>query len=189
MKKEQIKKFGIWCLAAALLASHLLFRSVAHAEERGVSPWQQVLAKTGDCSIAFPSIPQVVHRSLKVSSAGHQLHYDVYLAPLNEQTLCLLLVATYPQSLPKGQELSGLEGLLNGIIGHNPDHQLVFANVIDYQGHQAVDFSIRSSASYFRGQALMIGNKLYLMAMEGHESELDEEAYATFVRSFSLIKK
>ncbi|MBU6447201.1 MAG: hypothetical protein KGQ49_07370, partial [Verrucomicrobia bacterium] len=98
----------------------------------------------------------------------------------------LLLIATYPMPLSGGHEVAGLEGLLSGILNHNPENQLVYANLTDLMGHPAMDFLVEGGTSYFRGQALMIGNKLYLIAMEGIKGKLDEKIYTKFLKSFNL---
>jgi hypothetical protein len=131
-------------------------------------------------------MPKLVQQALTVSEEGDRLTYDVYLAPLNEKALCLLLVANYPFALKNGHELAGIEGLLNGIVGHHPDNKLIFGNVIDQQGHAAIDFLVQSPSSYFRGRALMKGRKLYLIAIEGKQDELDEAAFRKFSQSFAL---
>lgn len=186
MKKESAKKVGIWLLALALFMAHLFFRSVAHAEPVG-SSWQNVYAKSGDCLIAFPTPPQMVQQSLKLSESGQRLNYDVYLAPFEDKGVFLLLVATYPLPLSGGHEVAGLEGLLKGIVGHNPDNALVFANLIDFNGHPAINFLVQSGTSYFRGQALMVGNKLFLIAMEGRKGTMQENIFTRFAKSFQLV--
>jgi len=186
LKPGKIKKIGIWCLAIALFVSHVLLR-VAYAEETPAEPWKEVLSRTGDCRILFPSVPKLVQQSLNVSEKGHKLLYDIYLAPLQGKSLCLLLVATYPFPLKGGHEIAGLDGLLRGIVGNNPANQLVYANVLEHQGHPVVDFLVQSPTSFFRGQALMINNKLYLIAIEGKAGDLDEAAFAKFAQSFSLM--
>lgn len=185
MQPNKLKKIGIWCLAIALFLSHVLLRS-AYAEEGKSTPWQELRTRAGDCRILFPTVPKLVQQSLNVSDKGHKLLYDVYLAPLNGKSLCLLLVATYPFPLKEGHEIAGLEGLLRGIVGKNADNKLVFANVIELQGHPVIDFLVQSPTSFFRGQALMVDNRLYLIAMEGKYGELDEDAFSRFADSFSL---
>jgi hypothetical protein len=192
LQNGKVKAAGIWLVAIFLLATHVFLRSAIHAAELPIagptqSDWQQVQTRTGDCAIDFPAAPKLIQQSLNVSEQGHKLTYDVYLAPLNDQSLCLLLVAVYPYSLKGGHELAGIEGLLSGIIGQSPDNKLLFANVIQQGGHPTVDFLVQSPTSYFRGQALMVGNKLYLMAIEGISGSLDEESFARFAQSFSLL--
>src|SRR5579863_1723562 len=176
MQPGRIKKVGIWCLAIFLFVSHVLLRA-AYAGEPLVDKWKEVQSRTGDCRISFPSVPKMVQQSLNVSDKGHKLLYDVYLAPLKGQSLCLLLVATYPFPLKEGHEIAGLEGLLRGIVGNSAGNKLVYANVIEHQGHPVVDFLVQSPTSFFRGHAMMVQNKLYLIAIEGKEGELDETAF------------
>jgi hypothetical protein len=189
--KGKGKTVGIWLIAIFLLATHVFLRTAVHAEETTViqSDWQKVETRTGDCSISFPTAPKLIQQSFTVSKQGDKLTYDVYLAPLNEKSLCLLLVAVYPYALKAGHELAGVEGLLNGIMGQSPDNKLLFANIINQNGHPTVDFLVQSPTSYFRGRAFMVGNKLYLMAIEGVSGALDEAAFVRFTQSFALISK
>ncbi len=185
MKKESVKKLGIWLLAIGLLVVHILFRSTVHAAP--VEPWKQFFTQDGGCSISFPSEPTLVQQSLRVAD-GQLLKYDIYLAPFEEKGVFMLLVATYPQTLPGGHEVAGLEGLLKGLVGHNVENKLVFANLVDYAGHPAMNFLVQSLSNYFRGHALMSGNKLFLIAMEGRKADLDEKTFSRFLESFKLSK-
>ena len=54
------------------------------------------------------------------------------------------------------------------------------------EGHEALDFFIRSGGTYFKGRALMIKNQLYLMAMGCEMQSYDEGYYNQFVESFLL---
>lgn len=186
MKKASLKKLGIWFLAISLFASHLFFRGVLHAEES--ASWREVFTQCGNCHISFPSKPQMIQQSLPLADGVNRLSYDVYLAPFEDKGVFLLLVATYPAPLSNGNEVAGLEGLLSGIVNHNPDNQLVFADLTKLLGHPAMDFLVEGGKSYFRGQAMMVGNKLYLIAMEGLLGDMDEKTYMQFLQSFGLSK-
>ena len=184
MNRTLAKKIGIWLLAIFLFCTHIFIRTVAHADEG--SPWNLMVSRTGDCKIHFPSRPQMVQQSLKVNEEGLSLNYDVYLAPFEDKAVCLLLIAQYPLPVTPGNELAGLEGLLNGIIGHNAENKLMFAKVIEAKGVPAVDFLVQSGTNYFRGLAFMVGDKLYLIAMEGKKGSLDEKIFSRFTGSFQL---
>lgn len=199
MERKTTKKVGIWCLAFALFLAHLFFRSVAHADPTPVLldqtkttgaliSWKQVFMKSGDCSIDFPAPPELIHQALQLAE-GHKLLYDVYVAPLENKAVFLLLIATYPLPLAKGHEMLGLEALLKGIVGHSPDNELVFVEKIEWNGYPAIHFLVRGGSNYFRGQAFMTGNKLFLVAMEGKEDKREESLFTRFVRSFQLIQK
>jgi hypothetical protein len=183
MKKEFVKKMGVWFFAIGLMLAQILFRSTAHADES--QTWNQYRAQDGACSIAFPSEPTLVQQALKISE-GQILTYDIYLAPFEDKGVFMLLVAKYPQALPGGHEIAGLDGLLKGILGHNVENKLVFANLIDHAGHPAMNFLVHNLSNYFRGHAFMSGNKLYLIAMEGRKGDLDEKSFKRFLESFKI---
>lgn len=193
MHSRTTKKIGAWCLVLALAAAQILFRSSLHAAEERYNPsantdsWQQFRVKSGECLIGFPSRPTLVQQSLQLSEGNQKLYYDIYLAPFGDQGVFMLLIATYPNPMSGGHEIAGLEGLLKGIVGHHPDNKLIFANLLQYAEHPALNFLVQSTANYFRGQALMVGNKLYLIAMEGKKSTLNEDAFKKFLESFQLI--
>ncbi len=186
MSREITKKIRLWVLVFALFAAHVFFRSVAHAEEG--DSWKEVQARSGDCRISFPALPQMIEQSFKVNEAGMRLSYDVYLAPYLDRGVCLLLVAQYPAPLAKGHETAGLEGLLRGIIGQHPENQLVFAELLDMSGSPALTFLVQSGKNYFRGFAVMVGSKLYLIAMEGRKQHFEEAVFQKFFKSFQLIQ-
>jgi hypothetical protein len=153
----------------------------------GSSIWKQTYAKGGDCHIDFPSPPQIVQQSMKISEAGHRLFYDIYLSPFQDRGVVLLLIATYPGAISEENEMLGLEGLVKGIVSHHADNQLIFSDFVELMGHPSINFLVQSSSSYFRGRALMVGNKLYLIAMEGKKGELDETIFNRFMKSFKIL--
>jgi hypothetical protein len=177
------KKISIWLLAIGLVVAHILFRSTAQAAP--TDPWKQFYTQDGGCSISFPAPPTLVQQSMKVADGQH-LTYDIYLAPFEDKGVFMLLVATYPQALSGGHEVAGLEGLLKGLVGHNVENKLVFANLVDYAGRPAMNFLVQSLSNYFRGHALMKGNKLFLIAMEGRKADIDEKTFTRFLESFKL---
>ena len=188
MNKEFIKKTGIWFLAIALFAAHVFFRNAAHADEAtNASKWPSMKAKNGECHIAFPTAPQMIEQSLPLADGMGRLNYDIYIAPFEDKGVFMLLVATYPMPVSGGHEVAGLEGLIRGIVGHHPDNKLIFANLIETGGYPAINFLVQSGTSYFRGEALMVGNKLFLIAMEGRKADMSEKLFTKFLKSFKLL--
>lgn len=188
MNKTAIKKVGIWFLALSLFAFHILFRSVAHAEVPAM-PWKAMYTKEGECRISFPGQPQLIEQSIPLGEGNGTLFYNVYLSPFEDRGVLLLLIATYPNAIPDGHEMSGLEGLINGIVSHHPENKLTYAEVKNFGGHAAISFLIEGGGSYFRGHVLMVGNKLYLLALEGRKGMVEEAIFNRFVKSFTLSKQ
>lgn len=183
MYREKMKKPGFWILAIALFAAHLFFRSQAHAETDG---WREIYARSGECSISFPVLPQMVEQKLKLNHENLYLSYDVYLAPYREHAICLLLVALYPKELSAGSEATGLEGLMKGILNQHPDNQLVFADMSKLQGFPSINFMVQSGNHCFRAQAVMVKNRLFMIAMEGSKDHFEEAVFQRFLKSFKL---
>lgn len=185
MRNRTTKKVGIWIFAFTLFMAHLFLRTAS--AETG-QEWKQVYAKSGECMISFPTQPQMLSQTLDLQE-GQKLVYDVYLSPFESKGVFLLLVATYPAELLKGHEIAGVEGLLQGILNHNVDNSLVFSKMIEIGGNPAMSFLVENGQSYFRGQALMVGNKLFLLAMEGKKEFLEENVFLQFVKTFQITKK
>ncbi len=185
MKTKTTKKAGIWIFILTLFMVHVFFRSNMHADEGAV--WRETQAKDGECCIAFPTTPQLMSQAIDLPE-GEQLVYDVYLSPFDTKGVFLLLVATYPFSLNQAHEVAGVEGLLKGIIGHHPDNVLVFSELTEVGGQMAMNFLVQNGVNYFRGQAFMKGNKLFLIAMEGKKEFLEERTFLRFASSFRLTK-
>ena len=156
MKKESVKKLGIWLLAIGLMVAHIIFRSTAHAEAPD-DAWKQFYTQDGRCSISFPGQPTLVQQSLNVAD-GQRLNYDIYLAPFEDKGVFMLLVATYPHSLSGGHEVAGLQGPLKGIVGHNIANNLVFANLVDHSGRPAMNLLVQGH------DYKIIAEKLFLSA-------------------------
>ena len=182
-----MKKTGIWFLVFSLFAFHILSRSTAHADTGSI--WSPTFAEAGDCHISFPGTPQKIQQTVPLADGVNRLSYDVYLAPHEDKGVFLLLIATYPSPLTGGNEIAGLEGLISGIVNHNPENSLVFAELTDHSGHMAADFLVHGDNNYFRGKAVIVGNRLYLIAMEGLKGHMDEASFAKFLKSFKLSQE
>ena len=151
--------------------------------------WQEFHSVSGKCRMSFPDFPQHVTENMNVSEDGYSLRYDAYISALDKQTVFMLLVAQYPDFVDETYARMSLEGFLNGVLNHNPGNQLIFADLLLVEGHEALDFLIRTGTVYFKGRAMMVKNSLYLMAMECEIQTYNENHYSSFVNSFKLSTK
>ncbi|MES2344697.1 MAG: hypothetical protein V4494_02005 [Chlamydiota bacterium] len=150
--------------------------------------WQEFHSAPGKCSLSFPDQPEHVSEKMSLSDEGYDLIYDAYICPLDKQTVFMLLVAQYPEFVDESYAQMSLEGFLNGILSHNPSNQLIFADLVLVDGHNGLDFFIRTGNVYFKGRALMVKNNLYLMAMECAIQSYDENHFNHFINSFQLSR-
>lgn len=189
MAHTALRKICFWLASITLFSVSMSFQNEAHATSRLRETWKEVYSRTGDCKISFPDLPQMFQQSFKVDESGKNMTYDIYLSPYENRGVCMLLIAQYPMALPGGHEVMGLEGLLKGILGQHPDNELVFAELIEQQGSPAMTFMVQSGKNYFRGQAVMVGSRLYLVAMEGGKESFEEPTFQRFLKSFQLMKQ
>jgi hypothetical protein len=150
--------------------------------------WQEFRTVCGKCKMKFPKNPDHLSEKMRLAQEGYDLKYDAYISAADQQTIYLLLIAQYPEFVDQSYAKMSLESFLNGILTHNPNNQLIFADLSLVDGHEALDFFIRTGGVYFKGRALMVKNSLYLMAMECEVQNYDEASYNTFVASFKLAK-
>ncbi|MBY0529869.1 MAG: hypothetical protein K2P51_06720 [Rhabdochlamydiaceae bacterium] len=150
--------------------------------------WQDFHSTAGKCKMKFPKYPDHLSEKLRLPEEGFDLKYDAYISALDQKTVFMLLIAQYPDFVDEAYARMSLEGFLNGVLTHNPNNQLIFADLSLVDGHQALDFFIRTGGVYFKGRALMVKNSLYLMAMECEVQNYDETHYNAFVDSFQLSK-
>ncbi|MDE3055939.1 MAG: hypothetical protein KGI80_04520 [Verrucomicrobiota bacterium] len=144
-------------------------------------------SQKGECEIGFPEAPNFMEQSLQLPEDRGTLRYEVYLSPFENKGVFMLLIATYPASLDQENSVAGLEGLVRGIVHHHPDNRLVFAKMMEFSKHPSLTFLVQSPNNYFRGQAVMVDNKLYLIAMEGKKDTLDEKVFTRFIQTFRLV--
>jgi hypothetical protein len=151
-----------------------------------ISAWQEFHSVVGKCTMKFPKYPDHLSEKMRLPEEGFDLKYDAYISAMDQKTVFLLLIAQYPDFVDETYARMSLEGFLNGILTHNPNNQLIFADLSLVSGHEALDFFIRTGSVYFKGRALMVKNSLYLMAMECEVQNYDETHYNAFVESFQL---
>lgn len=199
MKNQMLRKFkklGLLGVTSVILASpfHLsaqmsnVVSAAQPASKVTVKNWQDFHSEPGRCKVKFPAHPEHVSEKMAMPEEGYDLKYDAYISSTDPKTIFMLLIAQYPDFVDEKFAHMSLEAFLNGILTHNPGNQLIFADLVLVQGHEALDFFIRSGSVYFKGRAMMVKNSLYLVAMECEVQNYEEIHYNTFVNSFILNK-
>ncbi|CAM0117333.1 hypothetical protein [Rhabdochlamydiaceae symbiont of Dictyostelium giganteum] len=148
--------------------------------------WTEYYAKSSNCSLYMPTEPEHISEKMTMPEAGFELKYDAYISSSESDSVFMLLVAQYPDFVDEGYAQGSLESFLNGILTYNPTNQLLFADLVLVDGHEALDFFISAGNVYFKGRAVMVKNSLYLMAMECEIPSYDETHYKQFIDSFKL---
>jgi|GEM_PF-730490 len=151
--------------------------------------WKKFHSIPGQCAVAFPGAPEHVKQTMKLEEDDYNMQYDVYVATeTNKQAVFMVLIAQYPPYVNESCAELSLECFLNGILTQHPNNQLVFADLIEVQGHKGMDFFIKTKGMFFKGRAVMAGSNLYLVAMECEEAHYKDHLFQYFINSFELTK-
>lgn len=177
-------------IAVSLLAPVTLIGLPTNKQENVAvkSDWKDFHSVVGKCTLKFPVSPEHISEKMTVPEHGYDLKYDAYIANMEKKNVFMLLIAQYPEFVDQSLAQASLEGFLNGILSNNPGNTLISADMLLIEGHQALDFFIRTAGIYFKGRAIMVKNQLYLMAMECEVQNYDEARYNFFVTSFKFNK-
>lgn len=185
MKTMAVGSMASWiCSNASLMGAQASVPSKIEAQK---NQWQEFHSAGGNCKVRFPKSPDHLSEKMRLPQEGFDLKYDAYISAVDQKTVFMLLIAQYPEFVDESYARMSLEGFLNGILTHNPNNQLLFADLSLVDGREALDFFIRTGGVYFKGRALMAKNSLYLMAMECEVQNYDEGNYNLFVNSFKLF--
>lgn len=200
---------ALWCIRALSVVSVLSFstpfllsaqkpeellvtqaiskKQVSNIEE--CKEWKNFHSVVGKCKVAFPDTPEHVKQTMTLEEDDYNMQYDVYVsADKSQQAVFMVLIAQYPPYINETHAEKSLECFLNGILSQHPNNQLVFADLIECQGHKGMDFFIKTKGLFFKGRVVMAGSNLYLVAMECEEGLYKDNKFNYFINSFELVK-
>jgi len=186
MKGEKITiKYSFTTLIImALLLVFSIFKTYNLEASEG-SKWQEFHSENGHCKIAFPTIPKHLKEQFVLPRSQATVTYDAYISSDRPQTVYMMLIANYPMTIdPQHQQVS-LENFINGLVQQGG--KIVFANFLQIPQATGLEFFIQNGNVYFKGRAIMKGNKLYLIAMESLENQYEESIYHKFIESFGFL--
>ena len=159
------------------------------ASPHDVLQWKKFHSVPGKCKVSFPQNPEHVKQVMTLKEDNCDMQYDVYVSTeQNKDAVYLVLIAQYPDYVNESCAELSLECFLNGILTQHPDNELIFADLIEIQGHKGMDFFIKTKGLFFKGRAVMSGSNLYLIAMECEEKLYKEHRFNFFINSFELVK-
>jgi len=150
--------------------------------------WKKFHSVHGKCLVSLPDSPEHVKQVMPCPDQGYDLRYDMYVSSHGKKAIYMLLIAQYPPFIDSSHAEISLESFLNGLLTQSHDNKLIFADLVNVQGHKALDFFIESKGVFFKGRAIMTENNLYLLAMECNVNNYTESHFNHFINSFELIK-
>jgi len=147
--------------------------------------WKEFRCESGQCSVAFPTVPKHMQEQFELPKSKARVTYDAYVSSNHPQTVFMMLIANYPVAISPEYQRISLEGFINGLVQQGG--QVIFANMLEIPNATGVEFFIQNGNVYFKGKAIMKGKKLYLIAMESLDSQYKDSLYHQFIDSFRFV--
>lgn len=189
LKKNTLATFGaIFLTATSIGGGPVQLAQKEMIQTSQVSDWKKFHSVHGKCMVSLPHSPDHVKQMMPFPEQGYNLRYDVYVSTHEKKAVYMMLIAQYPPFINESHAEMSLESFLNGLVTQNHDNELIFADLINVQGHKGLDFFIKSKGVYFKGRAIMAENHLYLLAMECNQNNYLERHYNHFIESFEFVK-
>ncbi|MEI6242151.1 MAG: hypothetical protein WCP39_01960 [Chlamydiota bacterium] len=148
--------------------------------------WIEYHSRQGGCSLLFPELPSHIKEHIALGEHS-TLPYDVYVAN-HQESIFLLLIAHYPMELTKEQADKGLQGFIQGLLFHKQE-EIVENRFTPNKEKNWIDFFLKTKNRILQGKAFIVGNKLYLLAVEGSVNGYQKEIPNKFLQSFVLKQK
>ncbi len=148
--------------------------------------WIDFYSVEGKCKINFPQKPHHVEQMIPIEESNLYLKYDVYLTHMEEGSIYMMVIAQYPTDIDPKNHRASLEGFINGIMNHKNKNKLISADFFEFQGHNALDFHVERLNRSFKGRAMIVANRLYLLAMEADDNSNLDINYKKYIESFAL---
>lgn len=164
-----------------------LFGAKLKVPQADYGQWKKIYSEECKLSVRMPRAPDHFKQKMPMTTdQTKELQYNVFVADRERKEIFMVLVAEYPGIVGKENASKNLEHFLNTLIAQNPKNRLLFADLIDFQGHPSLDFFIRTDAVYFKGRAIQTQTTLYLLALECEIPNYQEDNYKYFIESFEL---
>lgn len=148
--------------------------------------WQTFKSKELKCEVSFPSKPNHIKQIIPLKEINSSINYNAFLSILEDDSVCMLVVADFPMPIIQSKQNQILENFLNGIINYRNEKKLKTTNFSKFNNLNALDFVLEKENRNFKGKAIINKNKLYLLAME-HDNFLNlDSTFETFLKSLKI---
>jgi len=156
------------------------------------SSWKSFTSTQGNFTIDLPSEPQEIEQKIDIPKTDLSIQYMTYLSEPQDNVVYVVSVWTYPPEIDMDRPDINLQDGFGGMLSALPGAEVLFMQMKEVQGFQALEFTVKSEEIYFRGMLLLAHNTLYqifTVYKEGDKKEHEEmdQNYQHFMGSLRLL--
>lgn len=149
------------------------------------SDWHKFESSDDNFTVKLPVVPQHASQTITDPKTKQLRVYDMYVAQKEDGTIFMVSLIKF-HDLGTQLDESLQKTIVNDMVASNPQNQLKNMQIVDFQNHKALDFSIENSALTILGKTFINNNILYLLTTIFNNDALDARDFEYFVNSFSL---
>lgn len=171
---------------AAIYGNSLAMWSVGL--EKGISPegWVKYSSDDAGFKVSFPSDPESASKELVIPDSGKVLPYKEITSDENDK----IHYSVSHLDLPRKWRLAGnttlLKGVLEQLVAHTPDVQLLEKEFKMLGSLRVLDFRMQQGKEEVIGRLLIVGGTLYKLTIAYPPSHADKMKSNPFLDSFEV---
>jgi uncharacterized RDD family membrane protein YckC len=174
-------------LLAAIYGNVLTLWSVGL--EKGISPdgWVQYASSDVGFKISFPTDPEHESKELVIPNTGKVLNYKEITSEENGKVSYTLSHMELPRKWRLAGDTTLLKGVLDAMVQHTKEAELIEKQFTMHQGYRALDFKMKQGEKEVKGRIIIVGGTLYKLTIDYPPSLATEMLDNPFIQSFEII--
>lgn len=156
--------------------------------EKGLSPdrWIQYSSSDVGFKISFPTNPEQESKEFVLPNSDKVLNYDEFTSAEKGKISYTLNRMELPRKWRLAGNTTLLKGVLDVLVMHTKDAQLLEKQFTFHQGYRALDFRTRQGEMETKGRLIIVSGTLYKLTIDYPASLAEEVLGNPFIDSFEI---
>lgn len=156
--------------------------------EKGISPdgWVQYSCSDTGFKVSFPTDPESESKELVIPDSGKVLNYKEITSEENKKVTYSVTHLDLPRKWRLAADTTLLKGVLDQIIIHSPEAELIEKEFKMLGKHRVLDFRMKEGKDVIQARLIIVSGTLYrlmIVSPKSHEKELQQ---SPFLDSFEV---
>lgn len=180
---------GLIALAVNIKSAYkaLPMETATEVELPPFADWREFTPQAGKFKVLLPIVPQYAKAAVEIPNTDKKRRYEMYISEKVNGTIFMISVITYPPDFDTSDKEQMLNNIINELVTTNAGNRLKEIKNTVYQGHQAIDFNIANKEFDVQGKTFMIDKTVYFITYIARLSDVDNNEYNYFIKSFQII--
>jgi hypothetical protein len=136
--------------------------------EKGISPdgWVQYSSADVGFKVSFPTDPEQESKELVIPNSGKVLNYQEFSSEEKGKVSYKLNHMELPRKWRLAGDTTLLKGVLDAIVKHTSNAELLEKQFTMHHGYRALDFHLKQDEMEVKGRLILVGGTLYKLTID-----------------------